>query len=130
MEDPIEEWPRCDCLIAFYSDGFPLDKAIEYAALRRPFVVNDLKRQHILKDRRLVYDTLGKAGVPTPRHVALSRDKEALGLVGPQTLEEHDDYIVVNGIKIEKPFVEKPVDGRATTRGLPSTVTFHLSGVI
>ena len=48
--------------------------------------------------------------MPTPRHEALSRDREAAGTAPPQTLEEYDDYIVVNGVKIEKPFVEKPVD--------------------
>ena len=105
LEEPVERWPKCECLIAFFSKGFPLEKAIEYATLRKPFVVNDLQRQYALKDRRLVYETLAKAGVPTPRHVALNRDSDV-----EQTLEEYDDYIVVNGTKVEKPFVEKPVD--------------------
>mmetsp|Transcript_17693 Transcript_17693/g.71022 ORF Transcript_17693/g.71022 Transcript_17693/m.71022 type:complete len:98 (+) Transcript_17693:226-519(+) len=34
LERPVEEWPVCDCLIAFHSRGFPLDKANEYASLR------------------------------------------------------------------------------------------------
>ena len=105
LEEPVERWPVCECLIAFHSKGFPLGKAIDYATLRKPFVVNDLKRQYALQDRRSVYETLVKAGVPTPRYVAMSRDSEEA-----QTLEEYDDYIVVNGIKMEKPFVEKPVD--------------------
>ena len=27
LEDPPEAWPYCDALVAFYSTGFPLDKA-------------------------------------------------------------------------------------------------------
>lgn len=32
-------------MISFYSTGFPLDKALEYVALNRPFVLNDLETQ-------------------------------------------------------------------------------------
>lgn len=52
----VEEWPIVDCLIAFYSDGFPLAKAIEYSELRRPFLVNDLKSQLLLLNRHTVYN--------------------------------------------------------------------------
>lgn len=51
LEQPVEEWPVCDCLIAFYSKGFPLTKAIEYVKLRRPLVFNDLEMQFSLMDR-------------------------------------------------------------------------------
>ncbi|CAN1162843.1 Inositol hexakisphosphate and diphosphoinositol-pentakisphosphate kinase VIP1, partial [Linum perenne] len=56
LEDPIERWPICDCLIAFYSSGYPLEKAEAYAALRKPFLINELDPQHLLLDRRKVYE--------------------------------------------------------------------------
>lgn len=28
-------WPVCQCLVAFYSSGYPLQRAEAYAALRR-----------------------------------------------------------------------------------------------
>merc|ERR1712230_243637 len=45
LNDPVEEWPICKCLISFHSKGFPLDKAIQYQKLRNPFVINDLEKQ-------------------------------------------------------------------------------------
>lgn len=44
LEDPIESWPIVESLISFFSDGFPLYKAIAYTELRKPFVINDLKK--------------------------------------------------------------------------------------
>ena len=55
LEAPIEQWPRCDALLAWYSSGFPLEKAVAYADLRKPFLVNDLRMQYLLQDRRQVY---------------------------------------------------------------------------
>lgn len=51
LEESIEDWPVCDCLIAFYSKGFPLEKAIDYVQLRKPLVFNDLEMQFSLMDR-------------------------------------------------------------------------------
>ena len=34
LNEPVDKWPLCDCLIAFHSSGFPLDKSIQYANLR------------------------------------------------------------------------------------------------
>lgn len=65
------QWPLCDCLISFFSGGFPLEKAQSYVALRRPFMVNDLDMEHKLRDRREVYRLLWKAGVPQARWVEI-----------------------------------------------------------
>lgn len=46
QQDPVESWPVCDCLISFHSKGFPLEKAIQYAQLRKPYVINNLHMQY------------------------------------------------------------------------------------
>lgn len=56
LNEPIEKWPIVECLIAFYSTGYPLDKVIQYVELTKPFLINDLKMQYTLKDRRRVYE--------------------------------------------------------------------------
>ena len=116
LEQPIEEWPVVDALIAFFSKGYPLEKAKAYVRLRKPFVLNDLETQKLLQDRRKVYDLLLASGIDVPRHVYLSRDDYVSTGVGDgngnrdQEPQEFDDHIVVNGVTIHKPFVEKPVD--------------------
>ena len=51
LHQPIEKWPICNCLLAFFSLGFPLDKAIAYWHLRNPMLINDLEAQYDLLDR-------------------------------------------------------------------------------
>lgn len=51
LQEPIEQWPICDCLISFHSKGFPLDKAVHYTELRQPYVINDLYMQYNIQDR-------------------------------------------------------------------------------
>ena len=31
LHQPQEQWPECNCLISFFSSGFPLEKAIAYS---------------------------------------------------------------------------------------------------
>ncbi|KAF9075838.1 histidine phosphatase superfamily-domain-containing protein [Rhodocollybia butyracea] len=127
----VENWPRCDILISFFSTDFPLDKAISYVKLRNPFCINELVPQALLWDRRLVAAVLDHLNVPTPRRLEVSRDggpkiddtlrdfmKEKLGLVlgeyqvTPEvTLREDGNAIIIDGTILEKPFVEKPVSG-------------------
>ncbi len=140
LDEDIENWPVCDFLISFYSDGFPLDKAIAYVKARRPFCVNDVPMQQILWDRRICLRILDKINVPTPRRIEVNRDggprvmtqdlartlKETSGITvqGPEDgdkllhpmprkveLLDDGDTLSVDGILLKKPFVEKPVSG-------------------
>uniref|UniRef100_A0A914BWE0 Inositol hexakisphosphate and diphosphoinositol-pentakisphosphate kinase n=3 Tax=Acrobeloides nanus TaxID=290746 RepID=A0A914BWE0_9BILA len=106
LNEPVENWPLCDCLISFYATDFPLHKAIQYEKLRRPYVINDLNRQYDLLDRRKVFHNLARAGIDHPRHCVLIRDAE--GRVEGE-LKEFNDHIEVNGGQFHKPFVEKPI---------------------
>ncbi|KAJ7047411.1 histidine phosphatase superfamily-domain-containing protein [Mycena alexandri] len=131
LDEDVENWPRCDVLISFFSTDFPLDKAISYVKLRSPFCINDLPSQALLWDRRLVGAVLDHLKVPTPPRLEVSRDggprvdnelkdliKTKLGftiggfIVTPEvTLREDGDAIIIDGKVLEKPFVEKPVSG-------------------
>lgn len=129
FDEDVENWPTCDFLISFFSNGFPLDKAIDYVKLRNPYQINDLTMQKLLWDRRLVLKLLQVNDVPSPERLEISRDG------GPQVDEDlkkkfakknmptdfackepdwrmiNDDILEVNGKRLEKPFVEKPVNG-------------------
>ncbi|KAF5321359.1 hypothetical protein D9619_001101 [Psilocybe cf. subviscida] len=131
LDEDVENWPRCDVLISFFSTDFPLDKATSYVRLRQPFCINDLQPQALLWDRRLVGAVLDHLGVPTPTRLEVSRDggakvepelvafmKQKLGItlggfhVTPEVvLREDGNAIIVDGKEMEKPFVEKPVSG-------------------
>jgi inositol hexakisphosphate/diphosphoinositol-pentakisphosphate kinase len=140
LDEAVENWPVCDFLISFFSDGFPLDKAIAYTRLRKPFCVNDLPMQQVLWDRRLCLGILDKLNVPTPKRIDVSRDggpklpsaefakalyeKTGLKLEGPEDgtgggfqapksveLIDDNNTIRVDGVTLTKPFVEKPVSG-------------------
>uniref|UniRef100_A0A8C2WB32 Inositol hexakisphosphate and diphosphoinositol-pentakisphosphate kinase n=1 Tax=Cyclopterus lumpus TaxID=8103 RepID=A0A8C2WB32_CYCLU len=106
LEEPVEKWPLCDCLISFHSKGFPLDKAVEYAKLRNPLLLNDLNMQYFIQDRREVYRILQEEGIELPRYAVLNRDPD-----NPEecNLVEAEDHVEVNGEVFPKPFVEKPV---------------------
>ncbi|XP_062856764.1 inositol hexakisphosphate and diphosphoinositol-pentakisphosphate kinase 2 isoform X4 [Trichomycterus rosablanca] len=106
LNEPVEKWPLCDCLISFHSKGFPLDKAVSYAKLRNPLLINDLNMQYFIQDRREVYRILKEEGIDLPRYAVLNRDPDR-----PEecNLVESEDHVEVNGEVFHKPFVEKPV---------------------
>ena len=139
LDQPVDEWPACDFLIAFYSHGFPLGKAISYTRLRSPTPYNDLLMQKLLFDRRLCHRVLDHLGIRTPKRLEVSRDGGprarswelvqhvydlvGLRLPGPAecdndntlrcppavSLSEDGNTLLVNGRRLHKPFVEKPV---------------------
>ncbi|KAL3470691.1 histidine phosphatase superfamily-domain-containing protein [Aspergillus californicus] len=140
LDEAVENWPICDFLIAFFSDGFPLDKAVAYAKLRKPFCVNDLPMQKVLWDRRLCLRILDHMSVPTPRRIEVNRDGgptlesselaqhmyklTGVKLDGPAdgtgggalrtktvSISDDGDTLIVDGKAFRKPFVEKPVNG-------------------
>ncbi|KAM0279829.1 hypothetical protein ACHAQH_004380 [Verticillium albo-atrum] len=137
LDEDFENWPMCDYLISFYSDGFPLDKAISYVKARKPFCVNDLPMQKLLWDRRLCLHLLDSIGVPTPKRLEINRDggpsmltsdivkyvQDVSGVAfdpdeprwrtAPHKVELLDDgdILSVDGALLKKPFVEKPVSG-------------------
>lgn len=108
-----------DCLIAFHSRGYPLEKVIfiittyslyqvtKYVELTDPVVINDLQSQFILRSRLEVFDRLDAAGIPTPRHIRV--DHKAV-MAKKAEFDEFDDYFIYNGVRLDKPFIEKPED--------------------
>lgn len=140
LDEDVENWPICDFLISFFSDGFPLEKAISYSELRKPFCINDLRMQKTLWDRRICLRILDSMDVPTPQRVEVNRDggptlesKELAdhvynfsgvrlegaedgtggGMPITQTVKLIDggNALVVDGVTLRKPFVEKPISG-------------------
>ena len=87
LDKPVEEWPRCDCLLSWHSDGFPLQKAQAYASLRRPYLINDVHMQDLLLDRRAVYSKLQASGIPVPKHIVV--DREGLPRPPPGMVSQH-----------------------------------------
>jgi len=57
----------------------------------------------VLFDRRAIYAKLEGVGVPVPKHVVLEP--------GSAVVDEQEDYIEVDGARLQKPIVEKPISG-------------------
>ena len=140
LDEEVENWPICEFLISFFSDGFPLDKAIAYSKLRKPFCINDLPMQKILWDRRICLRILDNMDVPTPKRIEVNRDGgpifdptelaervyrfSGVKLAGSENgkgdglqvtkkvgLIDDGDTLLVDGVTLKKPFVEKPISG-------------------
>lgn len=86
MNQPIDGWFKVDVLLAFYSNGFPLDKVIAYVKLVKPDCINELDSQKILWERTQVNEKLRAAGIPTAQSYTVIRGE---GKPMSQTEIEH-----------------------------------------
>ncbi|ELT90954.1 hypothetical protein CAPTEDRAFT_154121 [Capitella teleta] len=106
--EPVEKWPMCDCLISFHSSGFPLSKAVRYAELRKPMIVNDLQMQYKIQDsRKAVHDILTEQKIDQPRYAVLDRTHPDFN---EGQVVETEDSVEIGQLNFAKPFVEKPVN--------------------
>ena len=133
LNEPISQWPNCDALIAFYSSGFPLEKAIAYQKARGIFCVNDLVMQYVLQDRRLTQLILEAIDVPTPKRIWLNSPRDSPPMVisaelseivsrdfnvdisSPQYYKRVGASLTATGIRVgretlQRPFIEKPAN--------------------
>jgi len=132
LDEGIENWPICDFLISFFSKGFPLQKAIDYVKLRKPYCVNDLEMQRLLLDRRLVLKLLDAIRAPSPKRLFVDNNyseyvpddlirkiekRIGINLYSPEfkttgkIIQIDSDTISLDGKILKKPFVEKPISG-------------------
>ena len=71
--------------------------------------INDLSYQNVIRDRRRMYKTLVSNQIPVPNHIIVERDSLPEGQ-DPEGFIEEEDFVELNGARIDKPFVEKPAD--------------------
>ncbi|KAK1936340.1 histidine acid phosphatase superfamily protein [Babesia divergens] len=116
LRRPITEWPVVECLIAFYSTNFPLEKAIDYVKRYKPIVLNDVEKQKYSAQElkcirscscRNAIITMQACHIPHPNYIVVDHNAVKKGKA---TFEEHYDYIIYNNVRINKPFIEKSVD--------------------
>ncbi|KAF1744830.1 hypothetical protein MXB_3820, partial [Myxobolus squamalis] len=105
----VEKWPIVNIFLCFYAKGYPLDKAIKYVELRKPYVINEIYNQKVLFNRREIYRVLSHHNVCVPNFMAIERDSISLQPLSGEVIED-GDVISYNGKKMTKPFVEKPFD--------------------
>lgn len=60
-------------MICFYSDGFPIEKTLQYIKKVKPLQVNDLESQKLLWDRREIYRILKENDIPMAKHFIVNR---------------------------------------------------------
>ena len=80
--------------------GFPLEKAIEYTKLRKPYIINNLEMQYDIQDRRSVYRILEREGIELPRHSVFDRtSNNPLGMSSCQCQMTISDFTNATNLK-------------------------------
>ncbi|KAJ8901138.1 hypothetical protein NDN08_004998 [Rhodosorus marinus] len=104
LKEDVENWPICEFLIAFHSDGFPLEKVQAYSHLRQPVLLCNLERQYDILDRRKVLDLLKDNEIPYPE-TYYADDNSRIKQDGDQL----SFFVEEEEVKtLDKPFIEKP----------------------
>jgi len=98
---PVEDWPILDCLLVIYSPKLDLSLILSYVEKCSPYLINDVHFQHLLKNRRLMAETLQAHDIRAPPFYILDPEDE---------VSEYDDHIVAGNVHVHKPFIEKPLD--------------------
>lgn len=101
--DP-ELWPPCDILWTLWSSDLPLEKLKAYVDRVEPMELNEVTGLLDLRDRSKTLRECVKWGIPVPRFLQCDRD----GSLEPSIID-HEDYILIDGQRLDKPFVEKPI---------------------
>lgn len=104
LAEPPDQWPPCDMLLTLWTPDLPLGKLKAYVDRYKPLELNKVVGLMALCDRRLTLRECVRFQIPVPRHVVCLREGES-----EPDLEETEDYIVVDGVRLDKPFVEKPL---------------------
>jgi inositol-hexakisphosphate/diphosphoinositol-pentakisphosphate 1-kinase len=103
---PVEKWPTSDYFLCVgQKPNFPLDKAKEYVRITNSIPLLDLDSQQMLRSRIDIHRILKENSIPTPKTLPVLREIDS-----KTNFSQTTDYIVVNGEKFMKPFVEKPRD--------------------
>jgi len=116
---PAQVEMHCDAVLVLGSQYFHaslqhhLVEISERAGSKGAILLNDVRRLFDLQDRRWLLRELRERSIPTPPSAECSRDAGSNSSSScRQHVEEHGDYIIVDGQRINKPFFEKPVDRR------------------
>jgi len=85
----------------------------EHASKAGALLLNNVSLLLDMKDRSKLLRKLSEHSIPTPPFVACVRNGDNNSVQQQQlVVEEHDDHVMISGKRINKPFLEKPLDRR------------------